>query len=260
MCFNKELTLVFSILGVFIGGWIISGKGIWNIPKWRRVRVSSCMFWFSFMEFLQFIQYLVIDDCENMVNILWTALGWIHICFQPVFSNLALSALDKRNMNRERMETWSYVINFSIVTGVLMALRMIIPAVYEKQPFPICDSKIEGVCGPRTCSTTGIYHIQWEFLMLRPMYPFPNVAAHFLNMFVAPILMGQPFASILLFLTGPFIAALFPAKAGEKSSIWCFFSIAESTITILSQYLACRSVQKKNMNDENNKNNKEKAN
>jgi hypothetical protein len=58
-------------------------------------------FWFVLMEFLQFIQDLVINDCSNPVNIFWTTFGWIHIAFQPFFSNLAMSALNKGNLRKE---------------------------------------------------------------------------------------------------------------------------------------------------------------
>ncbi|OHT10640.1 hypothetical protein TRFO_04135 [Tritrichomonas foetus] len=250
MCFNKEMTLGFSLFACVLGTWVIRGKGIWDCAQWRRVRISACLFWFAFMEFLQFVQYLVIDDCSSMTNKIWTALGWIHICFQPLFSNIAFSALDKKNLERNtpRNETWTYIIRFSFLAGLAMSLRILIPAIYDKQTwFPLCDPEIEGVCGPRTCSTTGFYHVQWEFFMLKPLYPFPNIAMHFLNMFVAPILMGQAAGSILLFLTGPFIAVFFPARDGERAAIWCFFSIAESFITIMTQYLAVRNAQKKTL-------------
>ncbi|KAK8884516.1 hypothetical protein M9Y10_043629 [Tritrichomonas musculus] len=248
MCFNKEMTLAFSILGCIFGAWVYSGQGMWNTDKWRRVRISACFFWFAFMEFLQFVEYLFIDRCDNIHNQIWTALGWIHITFQPFFSNVAFSALDRRNVNREktRNDTWTFIIRYSFVAGVLMTLRLIIPVVYEKQPwFGMCDASIEGVCGPRTCSTTGLYHVKWDFKMLKPLYPFPGINLHFLNMFVAPALMGLTMGSIILFITGPLLAAFFPVRDGERSSIWCFFSIGESFITVFTQYLAIRNAEKK---------------
>lgn len=251
MCFNKEMTLGFTILACIFGGWVLSGKGMWNTAKWRRIRISACFFWFAFMEFLQFIQYLVIDDCENTTNIIWTALGWIHIAFQPFFSNLAFSALDRRNLNQDpvREFTWRFILGYSFVTSFLMTLRILLPALFDdiQNFFDLCETSTEGVCGPRTCSTTGLYHVQWNFRMLKPLYPFPGINLHFINMFILPALMGMPAASILLFLTGPFIAMWFPVHDGEKSSIWCFFSIAESFITIMSQYITVRTVHNRNL-------------
>jgi hypothetical protein len=32
MCFNKEATLAFTLFSCAIAGWILAGKGMWNIP------------------------------------------------------------------------------------------------------------------------------------------------------------------------------------------------------------------------------------
>ena len=248
MCFNKEMTLFFTILGSIFGTWVMSGKGIWNCESWRKIRIAACFYWFAFMEFLQFVQYLVIDDCDNMVNIIWTALGWVHIAFQPFFSNFAFSALDRRNINGEkgRNDTWNFILGYSFIGGTLMTARLVIPAIFKNQTLlAICQEESEGMCGPRTCSINGLYHVSWAFHMLNPLYPFPGIALHFINMFIAPVLMGITAGSIILFCTGPLLAAFFPVRDGERSAIWCYFSIAEAFITIISQYMAFRHGQKK---------------
>lgn len=245
MCFNKEFTLGFTILSVVAGLYVFFGCGPWRAlhksAPWRAHRVAMTFFYFALMEGLQFVQYLVIDDCDNLVNNFMTQLGWYHICFQPLFSNLAFSALDPRNKDGKR-KTWNFVLMYCLVTGVLMALRMIIPLFYNHATsfFIPCEPDMEGVCGPRTCSYTGIYHLRWTFRMLRASYVFPSLSLHFLNMFIAPILMGQSFGSLVLFVTGPLIAVFFDVSDGERASIWCFFSIMETAITAATQYIACR--------------------
>lgn len=243
MCFNKEFTFIYTLISVAIGAYIFIGKGIWgSMEKWRRVRISACFFFFAFMEGIQFIDYLVINQCGNLTNIIWTQLGYYHICFQPLFSNLAFSALDSKNLNKQRETNWQYIFYLCIITGALMALRMFIPSITDSrnQFMKICTEHIEGFCGPKTCSMTGNYHIKWSFKLLKPSYVFPSIASHFLNMFITPILMGQTLGSVVLFLSGPFIAALFDASSGEKASIWCFFSICEVCITSATQYIVCK--------------------
>lgn len=252
MCFNKEMTFGFTVLSCIIGTWILLGKGMWNIQRWRRIRISTCFYWFAFMEFLQFVQYTVIDQCNNQINIIWTAFGWFHIAFQPFFSNLAFSALDYRNINRNSPENkgrnsgWNFVLGYTLVAGTLMSLRLIIPGCFNiGQLLDMCEESTEGICGPHTCSTSGLYHVQWIFKMINPSYPFPSVSLHFIGMFVLPALMGIGMGSIILFATGPLIAAFFPVRDGERSAIWCFFSISECFITVFTQYIACRKHQKK---------------
>lgn len=260
MCFNKEMSLGFTFFSVIAGSWIISGRGMWNnVAKWRLVRISSCFYYFAFMEFLQFLQYLVIDECNAPINVFWTVLGWLHICFQPLFSNLAFSALDNRNNIKQRDETWKFILKFCFASGFLMSLRIIIPIIYENsagkyQSFlKMCNENIEGVCGQRTCSETGNYHIKWTFKMIKPSYPFPGLAVHFLNMFITPIIMGQCFGSIALFMTGPMLALFFDVSDGERASILCFFSIMETAVTAFTQYLACVKAIKQNKKPKANK-------
>ena len=247
MCFNKELTLVFSLISVVFGTGVILGKGPFaSMEQWRRARISYCFFFFAFMEFLQFFDYIYINKCDEITNIAWTQLGYYHICFQPLFSNLAFSALDPKNLKKQREETWRFIFKFCAVTATLMSLRMIIPSLTDLQNefFLPCTEHIEGFCGPMTCSQTGNYHLRWTFKLLRPSYLFPSISLHCLNMFITPILMGQCLGSVVLFMTGPFIAAFFNATSGEKASIWCFFSIMETTITCLAQYMAVRHAMK----------------
>jgi hypothetical protein len=105
----------------------------------------------------------------------------------------------------------------------------------------LCTEPMEGICGPVTCSTTGVFHLQWSFKTIKPSYVFPNGSFHYIGMFVVPILMGQWVASIVLFLSGPGLALFFTGiKAGEWSAIWCFFSIAESLCTLIAQCVILR--------------------
>jgi hypothetical protein len=206
------------------------------------------------MEGLQFFQYLVIDECSSLVNIILTALGWAHICWQPLFSNFAFSALDAKNKDKKREDTWGYVLKLCFVAGFCMCLRIIFPAITEVKEdsffFKPCN-KAEGFCGEKTCTENGVWHLKWTFKMIRPAYVFPSISTHFLLMFVTPFLLGQRLESIVLFLTGPAISLLFVgAEDGETASIWCFFSIAESFITVITTYYACQRQLKANLKEE----------
>jgi hypothetical protein len=250
MCFNKEFTLAFTIFSSGLGAWVLNGKGIWSIEHWRRLRIAWMFFWFALMELLQFIQYLVIGDCSNPINVFWTTFGWIHIAFQPFFSNLAMSALNAGNLRKERDETWKFIFRYCAVGGALMSLRILIPLFFDPDPASTgilqrCTEDVEELCGPSSCSTKGVFHIQWTFRMLKAGYPFPGIAFHFLTMFVAPILMGQTLGTIVLFLTGPGLSLLFAGvKDGERAAIWCFFSIAEAAAATATQYFAVRLAKK----------------
>lgn len=258
MCFNKELSLIFSLTSLGVAFWAMTGKGIWkDVEQWRLYRIEACFAYFCLMELLQFIQYLVIDDCNNMVNTIATALGYIHICWQPLFTNLIMSALDRKNLNRSREKQWSNIFKACAILGIFMAARIIIPAVVTPEilesHFHPCYREMDGLCAEKdswkTCSTTGIYHIRWNFKMIRASYLFPNIGLHFIAMFVLPFAMGMRFESLLLFFSGPGLAIFFKVDDGERSSIWCFFSVMEELITFGSQILMInRSNKNKKLN------------
>ena len=246
MCFTKEWSLTFTITSSLIALWVLSGKGIWkSMQSWQKFRISLFFFYFGAMELLQFFQYLVINECDNIINHILTVLGWLHICWQPVFSNLVFSALDSKNLKKERDDTWKTIIKFAALGGFVLALRIIIPYFVNLDEkdliFRPCRYSDEQVCGDKTCTTMGRFHLKWMFILLRPSYVLPNGAVHFVFMFLAPVIMGQTFSTIVLFLTGPAIAAWFAQYSEpEFASIWCFFSIAECIVTVTTQYLAIR--------------------
>jgi hypothetical protein len=168
-----------------------------------------------------------------------------------VFSNIAYSAVDSQNLQKERDHTWKFLVYFSIVSGFLMCSRIILlylvnPSTKPESPLSICTEGVEPICAPQTCATTGVFHLQWTFRMLKPGYILPGVGIHFMTMFVAPMLLGLKFASVVLFWTGPGLATMFPGtKTGEWAAIWCFFSIGEALVTVLAQYAALRLAARK---------------
>jgi len=250
MCFNKEWSITFALTSFGVAGWVYSGKGIWkSLENWQLTRIALLFVFFALMECLQFFQYLVIGQCDNMVNKVLTFLGWLHIAWQPYFSNLGFSALDKKNQKKERDDVWKIVLRLSNVSAIFLALRAIVPLFIELDDSSLyiktCTADDEVMCGPRTCTEMGVYHLKWMFYLVKPSYALPCVAAHFFFMFVAPILMGLHLATVILFLTGPAITSLFvKAHPAELAAIWCFFSIGEAIVTIATQYLAVRKAAK----------------
>lgn len=247
MCFNKWWSLAFTAFSSGLAAWIFTGKGFWSkIQKWQRTRIASFFIYFASMEILQFFQYLVINDCESKMNIFLTILGFVHICFQPLVTNIAFSAIDPKNLDQQREETWWFVIKFCAVTGFFMSIRIVVPLLSDNYDsfllFAKCGIDSEAVCAERSCTTMGAYHLRWAWKLLRPTYTFPNVAMHFFTMFFPALLLGMWIQSIVLFMSGPVLATCFSGKAddGERAAIWCFFSIAEASITGITSYLACR--------------------
>jgi len=251
MCFNKGWSITFAITSFSIVAWVLSGQGIWKpLAKWQRHRIAALFIYFALMECLQFLQYLVIGQCDNMVNKFLTFLAWLHICWQGYFCNIGFSALDPHNQNKERENVWGFVFKLANVSAILLALRGVIPlfiGLNESSSYlRPCRGDDESVCGPRTCTEMGYYHLKWMFILVKPSYALPCAAVHFIFMFIAPLLMGLHFSTVVLFLTSQLIDIIFSkAHPGEIASIWCVFSVSEAAIAIATQYIAVSKAAKK---------------
>lgn len=242
---GKEIAAGFAFLSTVISAWAISGTGVWKcMDAWRRRAISGLFGYLALLELIIFIQYYVIDQCDSLLNNLLTQFAWYHLCFQPVFTNWAFSAVDYSGCpNRKTM--WSYIVKLSIVGGMLVAIRMIVPAW-----FPIisdtlgdefmakCTEKAEGFCGTQTCATTGEHLIRWTFQLNKHSYTFPNMNFHLFLMFVLPLANGTFFGPILMLLTGP-VAVYFltDVSQGERAAIWSLFSVLGAIVSFGVEYL-----------------------
>jgi hypothetical protein len=82
MCFTENMSLSVGILGILSSIYFYIYK--------KNVYASLGIGYFSLMEILQFFQYKVVDQCDNPINKLLTIIGYLHICFQPLFANIWL--------------------------------------------------------------------------------------------------------------------------------------------------------------------------
>jgi hypothetical protein len=133
------------------------------------------------MEIIQYFQYKVIDQCNNKINRYLTILGYIHICFQPLFFNLWLFAFTVKPIVQ--------YLYMSFFGGLMLASRLF----YVKNN-ELCDASYEPLCGKRTCSVSGERHIAWNVRLRAPDWVTPSISLHFflwffpaLSMFHVPI-------------------------------------------------------------------------
>ena len=88
-------------------GLAISLYVYFAMDRFKGTRCAEAIFFFT-MEFLQFVQYSFIAEnlmdakCEEMVNKVLTALGFLHICLQPYYTHIlnASMTLDPSNKNQ----------------------------------------------------------------------------------------------------------------------------------------------------------------
>jgi hypothetical protein len=213
MCFSENISLAIGISGILASLYFYNNKNTY---------AAIGIGYFALMEILQFFQYKVINQCDNKYNKFLTNLGYLHICFQPLFFNLWLFEFtNKPNF---------IFIYMSLFAGILLASRL-----FFVKDDELCDGKHEPLCGANTCAFSGTRHIAWNLrLRAAGKYWFtPSIGLHFF-MWVIPvltILQIKPFLAMLL--TGPYLGYFLTSNIHEQPAIWCYTEIAQMILTFI---------------------------
>jgi hypothetical protein len=209
MCFSENISLTIGLTG------ILSSLYFYKINRYAAIGIG----YFALMEILQFFQYKVINQCDNKYNKLLTNIGYIHICFQPLFFNLWLFAFTK-NPN-------FIFLYMSFFAGLLLASRLFF--VNDKE---LCNNN-EPLCGKTTCSFSGNRHIAWNIRLRAPGKHWftPSIGLHFF-MWVIPVLIVFQIKPILaMVLTLPYLGVLLTNNIHEQPAIWCYTVIGQMLVT-----------------------------
>jgi hypothetical protein len=212
MCFTENMSLAVGITGILSSLYFYIFK--------KNIYAALGIGYFSLMEVLQFFQYKVIDECYNPMNKYLTILGYLHICFQPLFANIWLFAF-ATNPN-------FIFLYMAFFAGLLLASRLIV--VSEED---LCDGHNEPLCGKQTCVYSGTRHLAWNVrLRAAGKYWFtPSIGLHFF-MWVIPILTLFQIKPILaMLLTGPYLGYFLTNNIHEQPAIWCFTAIFQMILT-----------------------------
>jgi len=186
----------------------------------KNIYASIGIGYLALMEILQYFQYKVINECNNDYNKLLTNLGYIHICFQPLFFNIWLFAFAKNpNYN---------ILYMSIFAGLLLASRLFFVKDNE-----LCDYKNEPLCGKKTCAVSGEKHIAWNIRLRAPgKYWFtPSIGLHFFMWAIPSLTMFQLKPFLALLLTGPYLGYILTSNINEQPAIWCYTAIGQMLLT-----------------------------
>jgi len=210
MCFSENMSLTIGIIGLLSSLFFYT----------KNIYASIGIGYFALMEILQFFQYKVINKCNNKTNTFLTNLGYIHICFQPLFFNIWLFAFTK-NPN-------FIFLYMSFFAGILLASRLFFVKNNE-----LCDTRNEPLCGPKTCSFSGEKHIAWNVRLRAPgKYWFtPSIGLHFFMWVIPALTIFQLKPILAIILTAPYLGILLTSNIHEQPAIWCYTSIAQMLIT-----------------------------
>jgi len=210
MCFSENLSLAFGIFG------IVSSVYFYPKNKYASIGIG----YFALMEILQYFQYKVIDQCDNDYNKFLTDLGYVHICFQPLFFNIWLFAFTNHP-------------NFIFLYMSFFAGLLLLSRLFFVKENELCDHKNEPMCGKITCSFSGNRHIAWNVrLRAAGQYWFtPSIGLHFFMWVIPALIIFQMKPLLAVLLTGPYLGILLTNNIHEIPTIWCYTSVVQFLLT-----------------------------
>jgi hypothetical protein len=211
MCFTPQWSISLFMISIGMLGYvsIFTNRDIFQIMPYIL---------YSIMELTQFLQYMVIDDCSNKWNILLTNFVWILEWLQPLMWNVLWYTITTNNKN-----VFKFTIYFCSIVFILAMMRIFYSFGDFKKTHEIQS-------GNRTCTTNGIYHLQWENKLGHMKGFEPNWFSYIIMWFL-PLLWLRPIKlGIIYFLGFTFgIILTFIINRGalnnEFASIWCLLSI-----------------------------------
>ena len=210
MCFSENISLAIGLTGILSSVYFYK----------KNIYASIGIVYFSLMEIIQFFQYKVINQCNNKYNIFLTILGYIHICFQPLFFNIWLFAFTKKP-------------NFTFIYLSFFAGLLLLSRIISVKDSETCDTNNEPLCGKNTCAFSGERHIAWNIRLRAPgkNWITPSLGLHFF-MWAIPVLTIielKPFLALLL--TGPYLGIFLTNNIHEQPAIWCYTAIGQMLLT-----------------------------
>jgi len=210
MCFSERISLGISVTGI--------SAALYIYARTKNVYASIGLVYFVLMEIIQYFQYKVIDQCNNKTNKYLTILGYIHICFQPLFFNLWLFAFTVKPIVQ--------YLYLSFFGGLMMASRLFFVKNDE-----LCDASYEPLCGKRTCAVSGKRHIAWNVRLRAPDWVTPSISLHFFLWIFPALSMFQLKPMLAVILTAPYFGYLLTSNIHERPVIWCYTFVMQLIVT-----------------------------
>jgi len=239
------MSALFSAIGLASAAYVYKATG--------NVDMTSALVFFVLMEALQVVQHFFIAEnisdpiCKTQMNQFLTILGYLHIMCQPYFTNLYFSSfrkvLGKAGPGEDLV--WVIVKRLCMAQFCFGMARLFMSPGFNmedlsKDQITALTLTKEWLSGPQMCTYKGVYHLAWSIPLSEPTYFIANMGLHSFMMFVPILTIGgltELDSFLWLFGTGPLLASYISPNLHEQASIWCFMSIIQTTVGLVSVML-----------------------
>jgi len=229
MCWSANISLsmgMFGLLSAYIAYYKIEKLWAFNI------------FFFAIMQFIHWIGYLVINDCDNSINKSMAYANYLHVCFQPFVWTLGFYGLFKKfkTITPQQLKNYWFVIQLSLLVSINCAMRIFSINLSKNIQYSTVDKSIEGCtyCG-KTCSFSGKKHIGFSLpLRISPEYLTTNHFYHCLFLFLPLLFFNNTtrIVAVFTFITAMIPSIIYNVEATESAALWCTLTIFQLLITV----------------------------
>jgi len=199
-------------------------------------KLAGGAFFFFTMEFLQGVQYWVINRCQDPWNVWLTAAGLLHILSQPVVCFWFWDAFAETPYERNAFK----VSRILCVLGAIWFLLRAALRDWAKVPPSAACPNTEWLRGREMCTFSGEMHLAWSVALHDVTYFMPGTSLHLFLMVAPYFAAGKRFwlPGIAVLLTGPVLASYITPNLHEQASIWCFFSSCQVVMCTVMLFLS----------------------
>jgi len=217
MCFSQNISLTFAILGSILIYISYNNKSSYKNYFYLLV------IFYTLMEWLQFIQYSYVNQCDSKINILLTNFAYILIIVQPLLWNLYFY-INSTNSNDQNI--FKLAIVFAIIWIIYnISLRMLYNPDHNKN----------NICGffnnDKTCTyrDNNKSHLYWKWTTAYYKDVTPNYFMYLCIWFIPALFVKHTRLTSLQLILGATLGLLYTLQYGasiyEFPSVWCFISI-----------------------------------
>ncbi len=209
MCFSEEWSRNLSILGIAISSYRYANN--YSILA----QIPTCFY--TIMEITQYLQYKVVDQCDNKINQYLTMFTWVLEWIQPLMWNIIYFYITKSNK-----EVFKFCIALSVMVFIAGMLRVFN---FSDKKSVTHELQVKG----RNCTISGDKHLAWNNNAQTFYGLEPNWFVYLMLWFI-PILWVTPFKlglQIFIFNVSLLLLTIFIIGRidDQLASTWCLLSI-----------------------------------
>jgi len=219
MCYSSEMSFSFAFVGIVITIYIYFNNNL----KYKYV--PMLLLFYSGMELLQGIQYYIVNECKNPVNIVLTEIAYIFVLLQPLMWNYFYY------INSDKCEKNIFI------TGIVLSISWMITSIYTRLTYTKnngIDSYTKNneinsyIYSDSVCTKKNQTHLYWNWTSANIQDFNPTMLMYIMVWFIPALLSNRHRNTSLIIIISfiiAYIASIYNNEPFTLTSLWCYFSV-----------------------------------